>query len=69
MDNCFLFSNSVVLTQELEVLAILIGGGGCKNVSSLIKGGGGRSKTFYPVLTGGGGGVSHKFWTCDFPIL
>ena len=56
----------VVLTQELEVLAILNEGGG-----------GGR---FHPLKLGGGGGGEHEqfnrswgrrnmFLTCNFPIL
>ena len=57
-------SFEVVLTRELEVLAILIrGGGGAKDFHPLNgEGGGGK---WLPCLKGG-----HKrFWTHDFPIL
>ena len=54
-------SFEVVLTQELEVLAIL----------KVCVWGGGGAKRFHPlkgrvpkVLRGGG-----DFWSCDFPIL
>ena len=58
-------SFEVVLTQELEVLAILIGGGGGQKVSTLEKGGGrkkcpplkrgGGVQEVLPCLEGGGG--------------
>ena len=49
-------SFEVVLTRELEVLAIVIGG--CKKFPfHPLKGGGGGRNKFYPVLRGGGGGV------------
>ena len=51
-------SFEVVLTWELEVLAIVIGGGGAKSSDPLK----GRHKMFYPVLRG----VRKKFWTRDF---
>ena len=53
-------SFEVVSTQELEILAIVMGG--AKGFHPL-KGGGGRNK-FYPVLKG-----CKKFRTRDFPIL
>ena len=56
-------SFEVVLTRELEVLAILKGG--AKSFHPL-KGGGGGRKKFYSVLRGGG---RKKFHTRDFPIL
>ena len=54
----------VVLTRGLEVLSILVGGGGRKKFL-LFRRGGGR-KEFYPVLRGWG---RKMFWTRDFPIL
>ena len=42
-------SYDVVLTQELEVLAIVVGGGSAKGFHPLI----GGSKRFIPVLRGG----------------
>ena len=56
----------VVLTQELEVLAILkrVGGGAAKGIHSLK---GGSESLTSPMRGGGGGG--HKFWTGNFPIL
>ena len=54
----------VVLTQQLEVLAILIEGGGGAETFHSLKGGGGGEK-FYPVLIGG----HNKFQPHDFPIL
>ena len=49
-------SFEAVLTWEVEVLAILMGGG--------------RRKKFpQGVLKGGGRGAGNKFWTRDFPIL
>ena len=49
-------SFEVVLTQALEVLAILMGGGGVKSFH-VLKGVGGHEK-FYPVLMWGGGGTN-----------
>ena len=57
-------SFEVVLTRELEVSAILMGGGGGTKSLHLLKGEGGGEK-FYPVLRGGG---PQRFWTHDFPI-
>ena len=54
-------SFEVVLTQELEVLAILIGG--VEKVSTLSNGG---CEKFYPVLRGD---ANAKFWTHNFPIF
>ena len=54
-------SFKVVLTQELEVLAIVMGGGGAKSFHPL-KGGGTKS---LPCLERG----RKMFWTRDFPIL
>ena len=51
-------SFEVVLTWELEVLAILMGG---TYSFHLLKGG---HEKFYPVSRG-----RTKFWTRDFPIL
>ena len=50
------------LTQELEVLAVLIRGGGKKFPP--FKRGGGAGKVL-PCLEGG----RKTFWACDFPIL
>ena len=54
-------SFEVVLTRELEVLAIVLGGA---KMFPPFKRGGGR-KHFYPVLKGG----RKKFQTQHFPIL
>ena len=53
----------VVLTQELEVLAILMGG---RKRFPPFKRGGGGTKSF--TLSQGGVGRK-KFWSRDFPIL
>ena len=60
-------SFEVVLTWELEVLAIVMwGGGGAKSFHPL-KGG---PREVLPCLAGGGGGGGEgKFQTCDVPIL
>ena len=57
-------SFEVVLTQELEVLAILmeVGGGGHQKFPSFKRG----ARKIVVCLEGGGG--RKKFWTCDFPI-
>ena len=48
-------SFEVVLTRELEVLAIVMGG----TISfHPLQGGGGGRKRFYPVLGGGGGSAT-----------
>ena len=52
-------SFGVVLTRELEVLAILKGAHPLK----------GKGEKLYPVLRGEGGGGRKKFRTHDFPIL
>ena len=52
----------VVLTRELEVLAILMEG---RKKFPPFKRGGGRENC-YPVSRGGG---REKFWTINFPIL
>ena len=55
-------SFGVVLTRDLEVLAIVMG---CGHKKCL---GGGAQKVL-PCLEGGGGGGCTKFRTRDFPIL
>ena len=57
--------NRYTLSLKLEVLAIVIGGGGVAKSFHPLKGGG--HKKLYPVLKRGGG--DKKFWTCNFPIL
>ena len=56
--------NRYTLSLKLEVLAIVMGGGGCKEFPPFKRGGG--HKKLYPVLKRGGG---NKFRTRDFPIL
>ena len=55
-------SFEVVLTRELEVLAIVMGGGVRKKCPPFKRGGGHK---VLPCLRGG----RTKFRTCDFPIL
>ena len=59
-------SFEVVLTQKLEVLAIVMGGS-IKSFQPL-KGGRGRTK-LYPLLKVGGWGGRKQFQTRNFPIL
>ena len=57
-------SFEIVLTQEPEVLAVLMGGG-CNKFPPFRRGGG--AKSFTLSLRGGGGG--QKFWTSEIPIF
>ena len=58
-------SSEVVKTQELEVLAIVIGGGGTKDFHPFIKRGGGAQKVL-PCLEWGGGRRLQKVFDLRF---
>ena len=60
------FELGIVLTQELQVLTILMGGGGVAQKVSTFKTGWG-ARTVLPCLEGGGGGAK-SFGPTIFPF-